>query len=70
MSKTTVIAEIGLNHAGSFPMAKLMCDKARAAEATIAKFQWYRPEELLGKDSPYLAEATKAQFSPKVHLII
>lgn len=63
-----IIAEIGINHEGNLSKAKTMIDKAAKSGADIAKFQWYRPEEILGKDNPNLAEAKKAQFNLKQHL--
>lgn len=53
----TIIAEAGINWFGNMSLAHEMIVFSRAAKADIIKFQLYRPEELLGKDSPYLAEA-------------
>lgn len=68
MSKITVIGEIGINWMGDVALAKEMIDSCKDAGADIAKFQLFRPKELLGQDSPYLAEAergvpTKDQIS-------
>lgn len=58
-----VIAEIGISHEGNILIAKEMIRKVADAGADIAKFQSYRPLEILGHDSPHLKEAVKAQFS-------
>lgn len=67
MGKPLFIAEIGLNHSGSLDKAKRMIDKSKKAGAAIAKFQFYRPIDILGLDSPYLAEATQAYFTKHQH---
>lgn len=61
--KTTIIAEIGINHAGDVKKAKAMVVAAKAAGADIAKFQHYNPEKILGKNSPYLKEASECQLT-------
>jgi len=38
------VAEIGLNHNGDLDLARKMVDAARAAGASVAKFQWFEPE--------------------------
>lgn len=68
MGKITVIAELGINHGGSMDTAKKMIERAKWANADIAKFQFYDPLRVLGKDSPHLAEAKKCQFTWKQHL--
>ena len=60
-----LIAEIGINHDGVFDKALKMIQAAYAAGADIAKFQYYNPLKLLGKDSPYLEYATQCQFTKK-----
>jgi sialic acid synthase SpsE len=65
--RTFLIAEIGINHGGDINTAKRMISLAKEAGADQAKFQLYRPLFILGKHSPYLAEATKAQFTLKQH---
>ena len=40
-TKTIIIAEIGVNHNGSFNLAKKLIDKAKSVGATFAKFQVY-----------------------------
>lgn len=65
--RTFLIAEIGINHGGDMNTAKRMISLAKEAGADMAKFQLYRPLLVLGKNSPYLAEAQKAQFSKTQH---
>lgn len=54
---TLIIAEIGLNWFGDIDLAKELISLAKKAGADIAKFQLYRPRELLGENSPYLKDA-------------
>lgn len=63
LNKTFVIAECGINHGGDLNVAMKMVVKAADAGADMAKFQSYRPKEVLGVDSPYLAEADRCQFN-------
>lgn len=51
------IAEIGVNHLGSFDKAKRMIQKSKECGATAVKFQKYNPIKVLGKNSPYLNDA-------------
>jgi len=62
MGRPLLIAEIGINHGGNKNIAMDMVRRAKSAGADIAKFQWYRPREILGYDSPHLAEANKCQL--------
>lgn len=66
-NKPILIAELGINSAGDFNKAKLMISKALASGATYCKGQLYDPIKLLGSKSPYLEEATKAQFTKQQH---
>ena len=65
--KRIFIAELGIGAKGDFNKAKRMMGKALNAGATYAKGQFYNALELLGKDSPYLEEAAKAQFTKQQH---
>lgn len=65
-----IIAEIGINHQGDIKKAKQMASMAKESGADIAKYQWYEPDDILGRNSPYYAEAKKAQFSWEEHLEI
>ena len=51
------IAEIGVNHLGSFDKARRMIIKAKSCGATAVKFQKYNPVKVLGKNFPYLNDA-------------
>lgn len=42
-----VVAEIGVNHEGSIPLAKRMIEEAQEGGANCAKFQSYIPERLI-----------------------
>lgn len=42
-----IIAEIGINHSGNMDMAKRMVEEAIVAGADVAKFQLYKPEDIL-----------------------
>ena len=45
--KVIVIAEIGVNHNGNISLAKKLIDKASESGADIAKFQSFKPQNLL-----------------------
>ena len=51
MVKTIIIAEAGINHNGSFDIAKRMIDKEKQFKADYIKFQTFRPELLVVKNS-------------------
>lgn len=52
MSQSTyIIAEAGVNHNGSFSMAKQLVDVAKEAGADAVKFQTFRAENLVTKDA-------------------
>ena len=65
--RVDIIAELGINHNGDFNRALMMITAAKAAGVRIVKFQHYNALELLGKDSPYLAYASKCQFTKQQH---
>jgi len=48
-----IIAECGINHNGSLERAIQMCDAAKKAGATIAKFQTYIPEKCIRQGEDY-----------------
>ena len=50
------IAEIGNNHNGDLTLAKQIADSAITAGADIVKFQVYRPDTFMAKDSTYFEE--------------
>ena len=50
-NKTYIIAEIGINHEGSFSCAKKLIKKAAESGADAVKFQIFKPETLASKMS-------------------
>jgi N,N'-diacetyllegionaminate synthase len=65
--KILPVCEIGINHHGDFEKAKRMVHKARDCGATVTKFQYYNPEEVLGLDHPELEYAKSCQFTRAQH---
>lgn len=61
-----IIAEIGVNHAGSMELAKRLIDEAVEGGAHAAKFQTYKADRLASKYSPAYwdrsKEPTETQF--------
>jgi len=49
-NKVLIIAEIGINHNGSLPMAKELIRQASICGADVAKFQAYSVDALFGPD--------------------
>ena len=46
-----IIAEVGINHNGEVKIAKRLIDAAKKARANAVKFQTFRIENLLSKNS-------------------
>ena len=65
MSKTKIIAEIGVNHNGSINLAKKLILAAKRAGADSVKFQTYITEDLVIKNSP-LAEYQKKNLNNQI----
>jgi sialic acid synthase SpsE len=65
--KPYFIAEVGINHGGDFDKAVYMIEKSRLAGANAAKFQFYNPEKVLGKNHPALEYAKQCQFTRLQH---
>jgi sialic acid synthase SpsE len=61
------ISECGINHGGSLEYAFQQIETSVLCGANVAKFQMYDPLKLLGPESPYLAYATKCQFTKGQH---
>lgn len=51
MSKVTVIAEVGVNHNGDLDLAKSLVDVAYKAGANYVKFQSFKADRLVRKDT-------------------
>jgi len=52
--KTLVIAEIGINHNGSFDIGRRIVDSAHEAGVQAVKFQTYRPELRFDAGNPFI----------------
>lgn len=65
--KIDIIAEIGINHDGSFEKAIRMINEVWKTGVKIVKFQHYDALKLLGPDSPYLSYASSCQFTKQQH---
>jgi sialic acid synthase SpsE len=65
-TKPYLIAEIGVNHGGSINLAKKMIKLAKKSGMDAAKFQTYKAEKLVIKNSPAYwdikKEKTNSQF--------
>ena len=62
-NKTLIIAEIGCNHNGNFKLALKHIDEAIKAGANAVKFQIFKPENLVSKNTskaPYALKMTKS----------
>ncbi len=51
MGKTTIIAEIGVNHNGDIELAKKLIDQAVLANADVVKFQTFKAERLASQSA-------------------
>lgn len=54
-----IIAEVGVNHEGSLELAKRLIDEAAEGGADAVKFQTYKADTLVSKDSPCYWDTTK-----------
>ena len=61
--KTFIIAEIGINHGGSFKVAKQLIDSAVRAGVDAVKFQTYITEKRVAKDSPIFDILKRCELS-------
>lgn len=67
-NRTLIIAEAGISHQGYLDDALGLVAAAKLGGADIVKFQSYDPSKILGKDSPYFDEASRAQLSQDDHV--
>jgi len=67
INRPYIIAEAGVNHEGSFDIAKRLIDEAKEGGADAIKFQTYKAEKIASKNSPSYwdtsKESTKSQFA-------
>lgn len=63
-----VIAEIGVNHEGSFDLAKKLIDLAKEGGADAAKFQTYKAEKIAAKKSPSYWDLSKEKTTSQFEL--
>ena len=64
-----IIAEIGVNHDGSFKKAIKLIDKAKEIGIKAVKFQYFKSDEIasnIAKKTPYQKNFTKKQKIKKV----
>ena len=62
-SKPYIIAEIGVNHEGSFDQAIKLIDLAKKGGADAVKFQSYKANTLASKNSPAYWDKSKEPTS-------
>lgn len=64
--KPIIIAEVGVNHGGSFATAKKYIEICKRSGADAIKFQTYKAETIAARNSPAYwnlqLEKTKSQF--------
>ena len=85
MSRTLIIAEAGVNHNGSFELARRLVDAAADAGVDYVKFQTFRAENLVTKTARQaeyqkknIGKAEESQFemlkrlelSPETHQLL
>jgi N-acetylneuraminate synthase len=63
-----VIAEIGVNHGGSLPLAKRLIELAHEGGADAAKFQTYKAETLASRHSPSYWDTTQEPTTSQFEL--
>ena len=67
--KTSIIAEIGVNHNGSFKLAKKLIYIAKNAGADLVKFQVFKSDDLVTKQASVAEYQKKTKFK-KQHLML
>ena len=66
--KTLIIAEIGVNHNGNFKLAEKLIYIAKNAGADLVKFQVFKSEDLVTKQTSVAQYQKKTKF--KKHLML
>ena len=66
--KIMIIAEAGVNHNGSLPMARQLIDVAAAAGADAVKFQTFRAEKVISRHAPKAEYQTTATGAAETQL--
>ena len=61
-NNTYIIAEIGINHGGDINLAKKMIDSVKRTGADAVKFQTYKTENRVSKDSPIFEILKKCEL--------
>ena len=51
LKKTTIIAEVGVNHNGDLNIAKKLINVAKQSDADYVKFQTFKTENLVCKNT-------------------
>lgn len=62
-----VVAEVGINHGGSVEMAKQLVEAVAKSGADAVKFQTYRTEKRVARDSPIFDILKKCELGEAAH---
>jgi N,N'-diacetyllegionaminate synthase len=69
LKKTIIIAEVGVNHNGSINIAKKLIIAAKKANADYVKFQTFKADNLVKKDTPLLNYQKKKNLKSQYQLL-
>ena len=64
---TFVVAEVGINHGGNVETAKRLIEAAAKSGADAVKFQTYRSEKRISRESPIFDILKKCELDEEVH---
>ena len=64
---TFVVAEVGINHGGNVETAKRLIEAAAKSGADAVKFQTYRSEKRVSRESPIFAILKKCELDEEAH---